>query len=78
MDGSGANDILTLDEAARVLARRDVRERDVARQRAKQRHAVTNEHRHAGDDQALDEPGLKKPLNGDPTRTCLRRQCSGR
>ena len=60
------NLILTLNETARVLPRPDVLEDDVARYSAKQRNPGTDEDRNASDNKALNEPGLKKPLNGDP------------
>ena len=39
---------------------------DIARQRAEQRDPSADEHRHAGDHEALNEAGVKKPLDGDP------------
>ena len=39
---------------------------DIARQRAEQRDPSADEHRHAGDNEALNEAGVKKPLDGDP------------
>ncbi len=63
---SGGNHILTLDEAAGVLPRPDVYEDDVTRYGAKERNTGTDEHRNASDNEALNEPGLKKPLNRDP------------
>ena len=59
------NLILALDEAAGVLPCPDVLEDDVARYRAKERNPGTDEDRNASDNEALNEPGLKKPLNGD-------------
>ena len=41
-------------------------ENDVARYRAKERNPGADEHRNASDNEALDEPVLKKPLNRDP------------
>ena len=52
--------ILTLDEAAGVLARRDVPEGDVALQSAEERDPGTDEHGNACDDEALNEPGLEE------------------
>src|SRR3989441_1785954 len=63
---SSGNHVLTLDEAAGVLARHDVLERDIALQRAKERDPGTDQHRNAGDNEALNQPSLKKPLNWDP------------
>src|SRR4029453_14248821 len=60
------NLVLALDEAAGVLPCSDVPENDVAPYRAKERNPGTDEHRNASDNEALNEPGLKKPLNGDP------------
>ena len=45
---SDGNHILTLDEAAGVLARRDVREGDIALCDAKERDPSTDDHRNAG------------------------------
>ena len=39
---------------------------DIARQRAEQRDPSADEHRHAGDNEPLNEAGVKKPLDGDP------------
>src|SRR5215469_10394534 len=39
---------------------------DVARSRAEQRYARTDQHRHAGDHQAVDESSREESLNGDP------------
>src|SRR5207253_2367756 len=58
--------VLTLNEAARKLARRDVAELNIAGQAAKQRNASADEDRHAGDDELLNEPGPKESLNCDP------------
>jgi hypothetical protein len=57
--------ILTLDEAAGILPCSDMVENQVARYPAKERNPGPNQHRNAGDDEALNEPILKKPLNGD-------------
>ena len=61
----GGNRILTLDEAAGVLPRPDVPEDDVALYSAKERDPGTDEHGNACDNEALNEPGPEKPLNGD-------------
>jgi hypothetical protein len=42
-----------------------VREGDIVCDGAKERDPGTYEHGNARDDQPLNEPGLKKPLNGD-------------
>ena len=62
----GGNHVLTLDEAAGVLPRLDVPEEDVVGYSAKEWNPSTDEHRNASYYEALNEPGLKKPLNGDP------------
>src|SRR6267142_1553259 len=64
---SGRNHVLTLNEATGVLARCDVRERDIALQCAKERDPGANQHRNTSDDEVLNETGLEKLLNGDPT-----------
>jgi len=63
---SGGNYIFALDKAAGVLARRDMLERNVMRERAKQWNPGTDQHGNARDDESLDEPRLEKPLNRDP------------
>src|SRR4030095_7121560 len=62
----GGNDILTLNEAADVLARRDVLESDIDRHLAKQRDTGADQHWNASDDEPMNEPSSKKSLNGDP------------
>src|SRR5437773_12536388 len=62
----GGNTILTLDQAAGVVARRDVLKSDVPRHCTEKRNAATDEHGNARDDETVNEPGLKKPLNRDP------------
>ena len=49
------NFVFTLNKPARVLARRNVLETDVARCGAKERDSGANEHGYARDDEALDE-----------------------
>ena len=63
---SGGNYIFALDKAAGVLARRDMLERNVMLERAKQWNPGTDQHGNARDDESLDEPRLEKPLNRDP------------
>ncbi len=58
--------ILALDEAAGVLARRDVPQGDVMRYCAKERDPGADEHWNACDNEALYKSGLEKPLNSDP------------
>src|SRR5262250_801093 len=60
------NRILTLNEAAGVVARRDVLESDIARCGAKERDSGADEHGNACDNEALNKSGLKKPLDSDP------------
>src|SRR2546429_7002757 len=62
----GGNNILALDEAARVLSRGDVLKRNITLNRTEQRDAATDEDGNACDDETLNEPGLKKLLNRDP------------
>ena len=57
---SASNHILTLDEAAGVLPRPDVLEDDVVRYGPKERNPSSDEYRDASNDEALNEPGLKK------------------
>ena len=63
----GDNLILTLNQAARVVPRRNVMEPHVAREGAEERNSVSNEHRHPSDDETLNEPRAQEPLNRDPT-----------
>ena len=62
----GGNDILTLNEAADVLACRDVLESDIDRHIAKQRDTGADQHWNARDDEPMNEPSSKKSLDGDP------------
>jgi len=41
-------------------------EQDIARQRPEERNAGADQHRNAGDDQAMDESGTEEPLDGQP------------
>jgi hypothetical protein len=66
-DLSDGNFVFTLDETAGVVACCDVLETDVARCGAEERNSGANEDRYPRNDQALDEPGLKEPLDGDAT-----------
>src|SRR4029434_7531982 len=58
--------ILSAHEAAGIRTGHDVREGDIALDGAKERDPGSDEHGNACDDEPPDEPGLKKPLNGDP------------
>src|SRR6266571_3010966 len=62
----GGNNILALDEAAGVMTRGDMLKRDVTFYWAEERDPTTDEDGNARDDEAVNEPGLKKPLNRDP------------
>jgi hypothetical protein len=66
MAGLDGHLILTLNQAAGILARRDVGESDIVLYGAKKRDPGTDEHGNACDDEALNEPGPEKPLDGDP------------
>src|SRR5690242_6070025 len=61
----GGNFILTLDETTLILARRNVPKQNVAWQRTKERDPAANKHRHATDNQSLNQPRSQEPLNGD-------------
>ena len=63
---SGSHHVLALHQAALVLTRGHVREHDIGLQRAKEWNPRSNQHRHARDDDPLNEPRLKKPLNRNP------------
>jgi hypothetical protein len=60
-----ANLVFALNQAAGVLARRDVLERNIARHRAKQRDSSADQHGHARHDQALNETCPQKSLDGN-------------
>src|SRR5690349_10447947 len=59
------NFILTLDETTLILTRRHVLKQNVAWQRSKQRDPAANKHRHASDNQSLNQPCPQESLNGD-------------
>lgn len=63
----GGNQVFTLNQAARIVASRYVVEPNVARQGAEERNSFSNEHRHANDNETLNEPRTQEPLNRDPT-----------
>src|SRR5271157_5896142 len=65
-DLSASNHVFTLDEAAGVLPRRDVLEDDVVSYGSKERNPIPDEYWDASNDEALNEPSLKKVLNSDP------------
>src|SRR5215813_7843803 len=60
------NRIFTLNEAAGVVARRDVLENDITLCCAKERDPGADEHGNACDNESLNKSGLKKPLDSDP------------
>jgi hypothetical protein len=60
------NLVLAFDKTTGVLVRCDVPESDIVCQGAKQRNPAANEHGYARDREALNEPSLKKTLDGDP------------
>ena len=59
--------VLALNQPARIVPSRDVTERDIAWKRAEERDSVSNEHRHASDDETLNKSRAQEPLNRDPT-----------
>jgi hypothetical protein len=63
----GGNLVLALNQTARIVPSRYVTEPNVARQCAEERNSASNEHRHASDNQALNQPRPQEPLNRDPT-----------
>ena len=58
--------VLALNQATRIVPSRYVTEPHIARQSAEERNSVSNEHRHASDNETLNEPGPQEPLNRDP------------
>src|SRR5215213_7557572 len=58
--------IYTLNEPAGVSARCDMLQLYIARRGAKEWDPGTDQHGHARDNEALDEPGPQEALNGDP------------
>ncbi len=46
---------------------RYVTEPNVAREGAEERNSLSNEHRHASDNETLNQPRAQEPLNRDPT-----------
>src|SRR5712692_3277092 len=59
--------VLALNQAAGIVPCRYVTEPNVARQGAEERNSFSNEHRHASDNETLNEPRVQEPLNCDPT-----------
>src|SRR5260221_8214820 len=67
MATSGGNVVLALNQAAGILPRGDVTEPHIVRQGAEERNSVSNEHRHASDNEPFNEPRAQEPLNRDAT-----------
>jgi hypothetical protein len=61
----GVNFVFTLHQAAATAARRNVAQNYVARYRAKQGDACSDQYRHPCDHQSVDEAGRQESLNGD-------------
>src|SRR5271163_2754431 len=59
---SGGNLVLALQETARIVLRCDMKEPHISRQRAEERNAFSNKHRHTGDDETLNQPSPQEPL----------------
>src|SRR5207249_11527271 len=59
------NLILALNQAARIMPRRDVAKPNVARQTVEQRNSLSSEHGHARDNELVNGPLAQKPLNRD-------------
>jgi len=57
--------VLGLNQATRKVPGRDVTKPNVPLQAPEERNSVSDEHRHARDDESVNEPGLEKSLNGD-------------
>jgi hypothetical protein len=49
------------------MSRRNVTEANVAGQGPKERDPLSDEYRHAGDDETVNQAGPQKPLDCDPT-----------
>src|SRR5882672_9220222 len=67
LEKSGDNMVFALHQAARVVPGGHVTQPDIMRQGSKERNSLSNENRHASDDQALDESRAQEPLYRDPT-----------
>src|SRR5713226_5731499 len=59
--------VLALNQAARIVPSRQVTEPNIVGQGAEQRNPLSNEHRHASDNEPLNESRAQEPLNRDPT-----------
>jgi hypothetical protein len=62
----GIDMICALNQAAGIVAGRYVAEPNVVRQGAEERNSLSDEHRHASDNETLNEPFAQEPLDGDP------------
>ena len=67
MRGLGSNDVLTLHHATRECPRPNVLQPDIVTERAKQRNAVSQKHRDAGDNDPLDQACVQESLDGYPS-----------
>ena len=63
---TSADMVLALYKGARIVPGRYVKEPHVARQAPEERNSVSNEHGHAGNNEALNESRAQEPLNRDP------------
>lgn len=59
--------VLALHQAARIVPGHHVTKTNVAWQDAEQRNPIPNQHRHARDNETLDESRRQKPLDHDTT-----------
>jgi hypothetical protein len=62
----GRNVVLGLHQTARVALSCHVTESDIALQRAEERNPVSDEHRHSGDNDALNNARTQESLNREP------------
>jgi hypothetical protein len=58
--------VLALNQATRIVPSGYVAEPNVVRQGAEERNSISNEHRYARDNEALNEPRAQELLNRDP------------
>src|SRR6185437_5153666 len=59
--------VLAGHQSARIVPSLYVTEPNIVRQGAEERDSFSNEHRHASDNETLNESRAQKPLNRDPT-----------
>src|SRR5260370_1058093 len=83
----GANMVLALNQAARIVPSRDVAEPNVARQGAEERNSVSNENGPASDHESLNDPRAQEAFKAkatidieivDATRSYVLTNVSGR